>query len=135
MARGVRIRVSGVAAVVSTLTRFGQKTGDLKRAFEKISARIKQDAIPLTPHATGRLAASIRQGKGKNRATVRAGGNSRMSHGGGVYAPIAHYGTYTHESKGRRPFLTTALNMNRGYAKDQIEDEINSIISNMGLNR
>lgn len=129
----VRIRVTGVASVISTLSRFGQKASDLKEAFARIADKVKRDAIPLTPHSSGRLAASIRAGKGKSRATVRAGGASRASHGGGVYAPIAHYGTYTHSGKGKRPFLTTSRDQNLGYARDELSKEIQGIINRMGI--
>ena len=132
MAR-IRVRVTGVASVISTLSRFGSQASDLKDAFARIANKVKRDAIPLTPHSSGRLAASIRAGKGKSRATVRAGGPSRASHGGGVYAPIAHYGTYTHRSKGRRPFLTTAMSQNRDYARNELSREIQSIINRMGI--
>lgn len=132
MAR-IRVRVTGVASVISTLSRFGSQASDLKNAFARIANKVKRDAIPLTPHSSGRLAASIRAGKGKSRATVRAGGASRASHGGGVYAPIAHYGTYTHRSKGRRPFLTTAMSQNRDYARNELSREIQGIINRMGI--
>lgn len=133
MARGVRIRVSGIARVITTLTRFGEKTSDLKDAFKRIGDKVKQDAIPLTPHASGRLAASIRAGKGKSKATVRAGGASRATHGGGVYAPIAHYGKYTHRGKGPRPFLTQAVQDNKDYARQELSNEIQGIIRRMGI--
>lgn len=130
---GVSVKVDGILNVISTLTRFGQRSGDLRQAFDRIGNKVKQDAIPLTPVATGALARSIRAGRTKNKATVRAGGASRRSHGGGVYAPIAHYGTYTHRSRGPRPFLTTAAHRNAGYARNEISNELQGIIRQMGL--
>lgn len=134
MARGgIRVEVSGVAQVISTLTRFGEKASDLKAAFGRIANKVKSDAIPLTPHSSGALARSIRAGKASGRATVRAGGASRRSHGGGVYAPIAHYGKYTHRQKGERKFLTTAAYKNQDYAVRELSNEIQSIINRMGI--
>jgi hypothetical protein len=134
MARGYRVEVSGVLQVIGTLTRFGQRSGDLKDAFKRIGDKVKRDAIPLTPTQTGALANSIRSGNSKMKASVRAGGASRRSHGGGVYASIATYGSYTHSGKGPRPFLQTAARQNTDYAQEQIENEIESIIRRMGLN-
>lgn len=134
MDRGYRVEVSGVLQLIGTLTRFGQRSGDLKDAFKRIGEKVKRDAIPLTPTQTGALANSIRSGDSKMKASVRAGGTSRRSHGGGVYANIATYGTYTHSGKGPRPFLQTAVNQNIDYAEEQIENEIKSIIRRMGLN-
>lgn len=130
---GVSVKVDGILNVISSLTKLGQRSGDLKQAFDRIGKQVKQDAIPLAPTATGALARSIRAGRTKNKATVRAGGASRRSHGGGVYAPIAHYGTYTHRSKGPRPFLTTAVQQNQGYARREISNELSSIIRTLGL--
>lgn len=130
---GVRVRVDGIYQVIGSLTRFGQRSGDLKQAFRRISQKVSDDAKPLAPRSTGALANSIRPGNQKMKATVRVGGASRRSHGGGVYAPIAHFGTYTHRAKGPRTFLYTAANRNQDYARDEIQQEIRSIIRRMGL--
>lgn len=133
MAGGVRVSVDGVYHVIGALTAFGTRSGDLKPAFRRIGLKVAQEAKPLTPRSTGALARSIRAGNQKMKATVRAGGASRRTHGGGVYAPIAHFGKYTHRSKGPRPFLYQAARQNRDYAQHEIQSEIRSIIRRMGL--
>ena len=133
MASGYRVEVSGVFQVINSLRRFGQRSGKLKDAFKKIGKRVKSDAIPLTPTQTGALANSIRNSEANMRTTISAGGASRRKHGGGVYASIATYGTYTHSGKGPRPFLQTSMRQNVDYAEDQIETEIESIIRRTGL--
>jgi len=128
-----RVRVEGVKTVVSTLKLFGATADDLRDAWSKVSGRIKLEALTLVPRDSGALARSIRTGKGKSKAIVRAGGSSRRKHGGGVYAPIAHFGTYTHRSKGPREFLYVAARNNAGYARDVVDNELGSVIRRLGL--
>lgn len=129
----VRVRVTGTQQVAVALRQIGEQSGEMRDVFAKISNKIKRDAIPLTPTQTGALARSLKANPSNMRASVKAGGSSRRSHGGGVYAPIAHWGQYTHKSKGPRPFLSTAAEMNEDYAVDQIEKKIRSIIRQAGL--
>lgn len=131
----MRVRVSGVREVVATLARFGASSDDLKAAWARISGRVKTDALALVPRDSGALARSIRTGKGKSKAIVRAGGNSRRSHGGGVYAPIAHFGTYTHRGKGPREFLYVAARQNADYARRTVDNELGDLIERLGLAR
>lgn len=131
----LRVRVSGVREVVGTLAHFGASADDLKAAWARISGRVKTEALTLVPRESGALARSIRTGKGKSKAIVRAGGNSTRKHGGGVYAPIAHFGTYTHRGEGPRPFLYEAAQHNAGYARQTLDTELGDLIERLGLAR
>lgn len=122
----VSVRIEGRREVLATLQAAKVRVGDLAKAWERIGAAIKRDAITLTPVLTGRLARTIRQSKGKTRATVRAG-NNRMP----PYAPIIHYGGYNNIEP--HPFLTTALHMNEGKAVREVEAEIADIIERLDL--
>lgn len=128
-----RVKVEGVKTVVSTLKAFGLEADDLRTAWAKVSGRIKLSALALVPKDSGALARSIRTGKGKSKAIVRAGGSSRRSHGGGVYAPIAHFGTYTHKGKGPRMFLYQAAESNASYARHVVDEELGNVIRRLGL--
>lgn len=123
----VRVQVLGVDGVQKALRRLDLKVKDLAGAWERIGSKIKRDAIPLAPVLSGRLVNSIRNGKAKSMATVRAGTN-RME----PYVPIQHYGGYNNiEAK---PFLVTALHKNEGFAAEEVENEITRLIRQAGLN-
>jgi len=132
MAGGVRVKVTGESQVIASLRAFGRQASNLD-SIEDISNRMKRLAITLAPVQTGALARSIEARPMKNRARIVAGGPSRRSHGGGVYAKIAEYGKYTHRSKGPRPFMRTAVEKTEGYARRKIENELETIARRLDL--
>lgn len=120
-----RVLVLNDKRTVNALRKAALKVSDLKDAWQRIGHAIKRDALTITPVLTGRLAESLRVGKAKRQAVVRAG-NARL-----VYAPIQHYGGYNNiEAK---PFLTTALYANEDTANQEIERELDRIIRRAGL--
>lgn len=123
MATGVK--VDGLRDVARTLERLGVEAADLKNAFNKIGSIVSDEAKTLTPVLTGRLAASIRASKTKNKATVRAGG-ARIP-----YAGVIHYGGYNNITG--TYFLTKAASNKEQSVVDALETELNSIINRMGL--
>lgn len=122
----VKVQVSGEKSVQKALRSLALKAKDLSRAWERIGSRIVDDAIPMAPVLSGALVNSIRNSKSKTRTTVRAGTN-RME----PYVPIQHYGGY-HNIEAK-PFLTTALHQNEGYAEEAVSSEINRLIRSVGL--
>jgi len=122
----VRVQVLGAKSVQRALRSLDIRAKDLSRAWERIGSKIKHDAIPLAPVLSGALVNSIRNSKAKTRAIVRAG-NNRME----PYVPIQHYGGY-HNIEAK-PFLTTALHENEGYAGEAVSDEIDRLIRQVGL--
>lgn len=129
----IRIDVDGIHQVLAQLKTFDKQSNNLSDSFERIGNRVVADARMLVPFMTGALARSIRERSSKMRTTVIAGGPSTRKHGGGVYASIAHYGTYTHRSKGPRPFLTQAMEKNERHAERTIENQLEAIIRRVGL--
>lgn len=126
MARTIRIDIDGTNKVIKTLQEAKVRASDLKDAWQAIGAKVKNDAFVLAPVLTGRLARSIRNSRGKTRATVRAG-NNRMP----PYAGVIHYGGYNNITA--QPFLTTALHRNAGFASTRVESEIQEIIRQLDL--
>nr|DAP58173.1 MAG TPA: putative tail component [Caudoviricetes sp.] len=63
---------------------------------------VVRTAKPLAPHKTGRLAGSIRAGRGKTKSVVYAGRKSIP------YAGVQHYGWPRHHIH-PHPFLVQAL--------------------------
>lgn len=130
----IRVRVTGVEKVIRQLEMVNQKKDNLSDPFDQVGRRAVAFARMLVPFASGALAASIRHDvNNRSRLTLVAGGPSERSHGGGVYAGHAHYGTYTHRYKGPRPYLSAAAQMAERHAVVSIEDYLERIIRRNGL--
>lgn len=126
MPRHIDINIDGKAKVIKTLNEAKLRMSDLANAWQNIGQKIKTDALVLAPVLTGRLARTIRNSKGKTRATVRAG-NNRMP----PYAGVIHYGGYNNITA--QPFLTLALHKNDDYIDSEINNEIDAIIRRLDL--
>lgn len=130
----IRVRVTGAQEVIRQLEQVQVRKERLGDAFDQIGQRAVGLARMLVPFQSGALARSIRHDvNNRTRLTLVAGGPSTRSHGGGVYASHVHYGTYTHRSKGPRPFLANAARMVEQYAENRIENEMERIIRRAGL--
>lgn len=124
----IDVDIKGTNTVKLTLDRVGVRFSDLAPAFQRIGARIANEAMVLAPVLTGRLRRTIRNSKAKSRSTVRAG-NNRMP----PYAGVIHYGGYNNIQA--HPFLTTALHRNADYIHNELNDEIGRVIREFDLNR
>lgn len=131
MADRVRVDVDGVDKVIAALTSFRVRARDLSSAWQDIGQEVKRDAVVIAPVLTGRLESSIRAGRTKSRAIVRAG-NAAIE-----YAGVIHYGGYTppgaHSEIVGQPFLVIAVQQNRGYAIERLNQEISHLIRSRGL--
>lgn len=126
MADQIRVQVIGNDRVAAQFRSLGLKVRDLSDAFDRIANEVASDAVPMTPFLTGRLVNSIRPGKTKTMAVVRAGYQSRVP-----YAAVIHYGGYHNIEP--HPFLTESLIANRDFARDEIEREVERLINRVGL--
>ena len=124
--RSTGAHIEGLRETVRSLQRFGIEAADLKSAFSKIGSLVSREAVSLTPVLSGKLAGSIRASKTKNRSEVRAGG-ARVP-----YAGVIHYGGY--HGITAQPFLTEAVERKQGEAVDLMENELQSLIRQLGLN-
>lgn len=122
----LEVRVDGVNELRLKFAKFKVKSSDLSDAWKRIGDAIADDARVLVPTLTGTLLRSIRAGKAKSRAVVRAG-NNRME----PYAGVIHYGGYNNIEP--HPFLTTALAQNEGRARQEVEDELDQLIRRLDL--
>jgi hypothetical protein len=68
------VRVEGLNETIRALEKAGIGVNDLKDVMHKISAEGAKLARGFAPVLTGRLRRSIRAGRSKQRAVVRAGG-------------------------------------------------------------
>lgn len=122
----IRVDVNGVDRVIAALQGFQVKARDLQAAWADIGAKVKTDAVVIAPKLTGRLSASVRAGKAKSRAVVRAGKTSIP------YAGVIHYGGYNNIKA--QPFLVVSVENNRSYAVNRLDREISTLIRQFGLN-
>lgn len=128
-----RVVVRGVQKVLRQFELLQRNKENLHNAFRLTGKHGERIAITLAPFETGALIKSIRSDYSQSRATLIAGGPSTRKHGGGVYAPISEYGTYTHRSKGPQWFLHRAMNRSVNAAERNIEKDLEGIIKRVGL--
>jgi phage gpG-like protein len=124
MAQFLSVTVEGDRQLRRKLARAAIKVSDLAAVWQRIGAKVRGDAQGLAPVLTGRLRNSIRAGRGKSKATVRAGKPSMEP-----YVPIQHYGGY-HNIEAK-PFMTTALHRNKRYAQQQVEREVMNLLDRL----
>lgn len=121
------VQITGLRQVVRDLERLGVDVEDLKEAFGQISGQVVAKANQIVPHDSGRLAASIRPARTKNKAVVRAGTAGRTP-----YAGVINYGWAAH---GIAPtgFLTTPANENPDQWAEEIDHNLRHLIARYGL--
>lgn len=128
----VTLYTKGLGRLFRQLEKAGADTQEMKDLMHQIGMLIVRDARRRVPHGKNeKLAKTIRAGRGKTKAVVRAG-TARTP-----YAGVIHYGTeqgHT-DSLGRlrrvekHPFLTRALEVQQDQALDMLETGIKNIIT------
>lgn len=95
-----RFRVEGLRRTVRQLEQVGADAQDMRDLMHEIGNIVVQAAGP--PVLTGKLAGTMRAGRGKTKAVVRVGGARAP------YAGVIHYGWPAHNIA-PQPFVTEAL--------------------------
>lgn len=127
MARGGgSVKVEGLTALVRDMQALGVEVDDLKAAFGTIADRGAQLAASFAPRRTGKLAASIKPSKAKNKAIVRAGG-ARVPYAGAV-----NYGWPAHGIRASR-FLQRTDEALAPDAVNEIDTALTKLITDLGL--
>lgn len=103
-ADGTRVRVAGLRETVRAMSKAGAAAEDMKELMHSLGTLVVRAAHP--PVVTGRLSATLRAGRGKTKAVVRAGGARAP------YAGVIHYG-WPARNIPANPFLTDALQRSR----------------------
>lgn len=114
-----RIRVTGLSQTLRQLSAAGASADDLKDLMVSIGEIVVRAATP--PEDSGTLASTLRTGRGKTKAVVRAGGARAP------YAGVIHYGWPAHGIEAQ-PFLTDALADNRSKIFDRLDDGIGDLL-------
>lgn len=82
----VRVRVEGLGRTLRQLGKAGASAEDMRELMHQLGTVVVLAAVPMTRRETGRMAGSIRAGRGKTKSVVRMGG-ARVP-----YAGVQHYG-------------------------------------------
>ena len=124
-AGGVRVRVDGLRKTISRLNKAGTDAEDMKDLMHSIGEIVVQGAN--VPHGvTGALAGTIRAGRGKTKAVVRAGGAKA------AYAGVIHYGWPARNIK-PHPFLTESLARRHEQIYAALEQGIDTLLAKNDL--
>lgn len=100
-----RVRIEGLRRTVRALEGAGTDATDLRDLMHRLGSIVVDAANP--PQRSGTLAGTVRAGRGKTKAVVRAGGARAP------YAGVIHYG-WPARGIAPQPFLTDALQAKRG---------------------
>lgn len=113
--QGLRVEVKGLKETLRALDMAGADAQDMRDLMHSTGTIIADAARPLAPVKTGRLAGSIRAGRGKTKAVIRAGTPARSP-----YAGVVHYG-WPQRNISETMFLVRAFQAKRGEALSHIE--------------
>ena len=100
----VRLRVEGLGKTLRQMSKAGADAGDMKDLMHTLGLVVISAARP--PHKDGTLAGTLRAGRGKTKAVVRAGGRKAP------YAGVIHFGWPARNIE-PQPFLLDALKATR----------------------
>lgn len=122
---GSQVRITGLRDTLRSMEKAGTSAGDLKDLMMSLSQIVISAARP--PHGdTGALSASVRPGRGKTKAVIRAG-SARVP-----YAGVIHYG-WPARSIPAQPFLTDAINRTRSAILAQLDQGIQDLLHDADL--
>lgn len=119
-----RVRVKGLSKTVRALEKAGAGAQDMRDLMHEIGTLVVRAANP--PILSGRLGNTIRAGRGKTKAVVRAGGARAPYAGVQEYGWPAHNITATH-------YLTEALQAERADVLRALDDGLDEILRRADL--
>lgn len=121
---GGSVKITGLSKLNRALTAAGNDSSDMKVLMHEIGTMVIRAANP--PVLTGRLSQSLKAGKGKTKAVVRAGG-ARIP-----YGPVIHYGNSARNIE-PNPFLLNAMQQQRQSIIHMIDNGIKDIMRRNNL--
>lgn len=122
---GGSVLITGLSELNRKLNAAGADSQDMRNLMHSLGAIVIAHAA--VPQETGELAGTLRAGKGKTKAVVRAGYARR-----GAYAGVVHYGN-PHRGTRAQPFLTDALKRSHGDLIFELEDGVDLILKKNNL--
>ena len=125
-----RLKVKGLRDTLRRLESAGADAESMRDLMHDLGNIVVRDAQRRAPKESGALATTLRAGRGKTKAVVRAG-SARVP-----YAGVVHYGTPAgHELGDRqpRPFLLDALTATQQQVLAGLIDGISDILRKNNL--
>lgn len=122
----MRLRVHGLTKTIRALEAAGTASSEMRDLMHDIGMIVVRDARNRVPAESGALRKSIRAGRGKTKAVVRAG-NKRTP-----YGPIIHYGARDRGITGV-PYVVAALQAQRSTIFSRLDDGISDLLNRAGL--
>lgn len=114
------IRIEGLRELNARLRAAGDDSQDMPDLMHKIGNIVIANARPA--RKTGSVAASMRAGRGRTKAVVRAGYAKRAGHAG-----VYHYGD-PHRGHKSHPFLIDALRRSQPMIINELDNGIDVIL-------
>lgn len=124
----VRVRIRGIRKAIRALESAGADTQDMKDLMHSMGMIVVSRARGLVPYKSGDLHATLRAGRGKTKAVVRAGRNSKAL----PYGAVIHYGWPKRNIK-PQPFLADALAQTRGQVLAEFDRGLTDLLRQNGL--
>jgi hypothetical protein len=124
--KGGTVLVEGVAEVIKKLRAAEADLGQMSELMHRLGSIVIANAHP--PRDSGEVAGTLRAGRGKTKAVVRAGYAKR-----GAYAGVLHYGD-PHRGHHANPFLTDALKRSTGQILTELTSGVDQILRSNNLN-
>ncbi|MGM7677573.1 hypothetical protein [Microbacterium sp. A94] len=119
-----RVRVKGLRKTLRSMEQAGADAESMRDLMHSIGSIVVRSASP--PRVSGALAGTMRAGRGKTKAVVRAGGARAP------YGPVIHYG-WPARGISAQPFLSDALNRNQANIFRELDTGIADILSHNRL--
>lgn len=119
---GVRVKVDGLRPLMRKLNQSGADLHDRKDLMHDLGMIVVNAATPNAPTKSGALAGTIRAGRGKSKAVVRAGGARAP------YAGVQHYG-WPARGIPAHPFLTDALKSRHEQIFDALKRGVDELLA------
>lgn len=123
---GVRVRITGLSKTLRAMEKAGASSADMKDLMHALGTTVVTAAVPRARHATGAMASTIRAGRGKTKAVVRAGG-ARVP-----YAGAQHYG-WPRRGITPNPYLRQAVDTTLPRLLDQLDAGIAKLLKDANL--
>lgn len=123
---GVQVRVEGLRKTLRALEAAGTAAEDMRDLMHSLGLIVVSAARPNVPTLSGALAGTIRSGRGKTKAVVRAGNAATP------YAGVRHYG-WPARNITAAPFLTDAVNATRNNTLAALNDGLGDLLKKQNL--
>jgi hypothetical protein len=124
--KGATVLVEGVNEVIKKLRAADADLNQMSDLMHSLGLIVI--ALTRVPTDSGELAGTLRAGRGKTKAVVRAGYAKR-----GAYAGVTHYGD-PHRGHRPNPFLTDALKRGQSQVIAALTNGIDDILRSNNLN-